>query len=152
MASSYVSVIQFCENGLMYTAEYLKHPGQTTWTSLVSSKLLDHLQIIISDLCLELPKNEEFVDENGVRTTIEYTLNEEGKKVKVWVYLNCGQSLFMLTMRCKTRSLAESNERCKSPSSTIPSQSARNGRSSDKRKETSQVPTGPPPPSERMLL
>ncbi|CAA7268650.1 unnamed protein product [Cyclocybe aegerita] len=32
---------------------------------------------------LELPKNEEFVDENGVRTTIEYTLNDEGKKVKI---------------------------------------------------------------------
>ncbi|KIM38380.1 hypothetical protein M413DRAFT_30212 [Hebeloma cylindrosporum] len=31
---------------------------------------------------LELPKNEEFVDENGIRTTIEYTLNEDGKKVK----------------------------------------------------------------------
>ncbi|KJA21573.1 hypothetical protein HYPSUDRAFT_202913 [Hypholoma sublateritium FD-334 SS-4] len=32
---------------------------------------------------LELPKNEEFVDDNGVRTTIEYVLNEEGKKVKI---------------------------------------------------------------------
>jgi len=32
---------------------------------------------------LELPKNEEFVDEDGIRTTIEYTLNEEGKKVKI---------------------------------------------------------------------
>jgi len=34
---------------------------------------------------IELPKNEEFVDENGIRTTIEYTLNEDGKKVKVCV-------------------------------------------------------------------
>ena len=34
---------------------------------------------------LELPKNEEFVDEDGIRTTIEYALNEEGKKVKVWL-------------------------------------------------------------------
>jgi len=32
---------------------------------------------------LELPKNEEFVDEDGIRTTIEYTLNDEGKKVKI---------------------------------------------------------------------
>ncbi|KAF8157209.1 eukaryotic translation initiation factor 3 subunit G-domain-containing protein [Crassisporium funariophilum] len=32
---------------------------------------------------LELPKNEEFVDENGIRTTIEYILNDEGKKVKI---------------------------------------------------------------------
>lgn len=29
------------------------------------------------------PQNEEFVDENGIRTTIEYTENEEGKRVKV---------------------------------------------------------------------
>ena len=29
------------------------------------------------------PKTEDFVDENGIRTTIEYTLNDEGKKVKV---------------------------------------------------------------------
>lgn len=31
----------------------------------------------------ELPKNEEFVDENGIRTTIEYAVNDEGKKIKV---------------------------------------------------------------------
>lgn len=30
-----------------------------------------------------VPKNEDFVDENGIRTTIEYTVNEDGKKVKV---------------------------------------------------------------------
>jgi len=32
----------------------------------------------------ELPKNEEFVDENGIRTTIEYAVNDEGKKIKVF--------------------------------------------------------------------
>ncbi|KAG5643549.1 hypothetical protein DXG03_000690 [Asterophora parasitica] len=32
---------------------------------------------------LEQPKNEDFVDENGIRTVIEYTLNDEGKKVKI---------------------------------------------------------------------
>ncbi|KAJ7638331.1 translation initiation factor 3, RNA-binding subunit [Roridomyces roridus] len=31
----------------------------------------------------ELPKNEDFTDENGIRTTIEYTVNEDGKKVKI---------------------------------------------------------------------
>ncbi|TFY73223.1 hypothetical protein EWM64_g10789, partial [Hericium alpestre] len=31
----------------------------------------------------EQPQNEEFVDENGIRTTIEYALNEDGKKVKI---------------------------------------------------------------------
>jgi translation initiation factor 3 subunit G len=33
----------------------------------------------------EQPKIEDFVDEDGIRTTIEYTVNEEGKKVKVRV-------------------------------------------------------------------
>ncbi|KAK7046751.1 eukaryotic translation initiation factor 3 subunit G [Favolaschia claudopus] len=28
-------------------------------------------------------RNEDFVDENGIRTTIEYTVNEDGKKVKI---------------------------------------------------------------------
>ncbi|KAJ3565400.1 hypothetical protein NP233_g7660 [Leucocoprinus birnbaumii] len=31
----------------------------------------------------DIPQNEEFVDENGIRTTIEYTENEEGKRVKI---------------------------------------------------------------------
>jgi len=31
----------------------------------------------------DLPQNEEYVDENGVRTTIEYTENEDGKRVKI---------------------------------------------------------------------
>ncbi|THG94753.1 hypothetical protein EW026_g6783 [Hermanssonia centrifuga] len=30
----------------------------------------------------ELEKGEDFVDENGVRTTVEYIVNDEGKKVK----------------------------------------------------------------------
>ncbi|KAJ7869662.1 eukaryotic translation initiation factor 3 subunit G-domain-containing protein [Mycena leptocephala] len=30
----------------------------------------------------EHPKNEDYVDENGIRTTVEYTINENGKKVK----------------------------------------------------------------------
>ncbi|KAF8068041.1 eukaryotic translation initiation factor 3 subunit G-domain-containing protein [Lyophyllum atratum] len=32
---------------------------------------------------LEHPKSEEFVDEDGVRTVIEYSVNDEGKKVKI---------------------------------------------------------------------
>ncbi|KAF5349150.1 hypothetical protein D9756_009473 [Leucocoprinus leucothites] len=31
----------------------------------------------------DVPQNEDFVDENGIRTTIEYTENEEGKRVKI---------------------------------------------------------------------
>jgi len=32
---------------------------------------------------LDQPKVEDYVDENGIRVTIEYTINDEGKKVKV---------------------------------------------------------------------
>ncbi|KDQ60431.1 hypothetical protein JAAARDRAFT_153055 [Jaapia argillacea MUCL 33604] len=32
---------------------------------------------------IEQPKIEDFIDENGIRTTIEYTTNDEGKKVKI---------------------------------------------------------------------
>ncbi|KAI0263000.1 translation initiation factor 3 RNA-binding subunit [Gloeopeniophorella convolvens] len=32
---------------------------------------------------LDQPKGEDYVDENGIRTTVEYTVNEEGKKVKI---------------------------------------------------------------------
>lgn len=33
---------------------------------------------------LELPKDvEDYVDENGIRVTVEYAVNDEGKKVKV---------------------------------------------------------------------
>ena len=31
----------------------------------------------------EPPKVEDYVDENGIRVTVEYTVNEEGKRVKV---------------------------------------------------------------------
>lgn len=32
---------------------------------------------------LEQPKVEDYVDENGIRVTVEYTVNDEGKKVKI---------------------------------------------------------------------
>jgi len=50
-------------------------------TSWVSWSWLVIATILIATS--ELPKNEEFVDENGIRTTIEYAVNDEGKKIKV---------------------------------------------------------------------
>ena len=74
---------------LLYLSFFKRNPtesqkprGQTMSMSLVSQTLRsyhEHGRWRLS----ELPKNEEFVDENGVRTTIEYVLNEDGKKVKV---------------------------------------------------------------------
>lgn len=39
-------------------------------------------------LSTEQPKTEDYVDENGIRTTVEYTVNDDGKKIKVqpWIY------------------------------------------------------------------
>lgn len=51
-------------------------------TSWVSWSWLVIATILIATS--ELPKNEEFVDENGIRTTIEYAVNDEGKKIKVF--------------------------------------------------------------------
>ena len=34
-------------------------------------------------LFLDHPKGEDYIDDNGIRTTVEYAVNEEGKKVKV---------------------------------------------------------------------
>ena len=39
---------------------------------------------------LEPPKVEDYVDENGIRVTVEYTVNDEGKKVKVRSFFGCG--------------------------------------------------------------
>ena len=33
--------------------------------------------------CPEQPKGEDYIDENGIRTTVEYTINDEGKRIKV---------------------------------------------------------------------
>ncbi|KAI0252997.1 translation initiation factor eIF3g [Lactifluus subvellereus] len=32
---------------------------------------------------LDQSKGEDYIDENGIRTTVEYTVNEEGKKIKI---------------------------------------------------------------------
>jgi len=32
---------------------------------------------------LDTPKGEDYVDEYGIRITVEYAVNDEGKKVKV---------------------------------------------------------------------
>jgi hypothetical protein len=34
-------------------------------------------------LFLDQSKGEDYIDDNGIRTTVEYAVNEEGKKVKV---------------------------------------------------------------------
>ena len=64
--------------------EYLKRHGQTTLMILVLEAYIPHItgkpdKRASSDQ----GKVEDFVDENGIRTTVEYAMTEEGKKVKV---------------------------------------------------------------------
>lgn len=73
------------------TLEKLKRPHGRTMSTILVRSLLDlvvtttmtHAVSSILPDKKDLPQNEEFVDENGIRTTIEYTENEDGKRVKV---------------------------------------------------------------------
>ena len=64
--------------------EHRKHHGQTmSMNSVRQSFNLEKLEKVKRARYTEQPKNEESVDENGIRTIIEYALNDDGKKVKV---------------------------------------------------------------------
>lgn len=56
---------------------------------------------------LEPPKVEDYVDENGIRVTVEYTVNDEGKKVKVWSCLDRGEWPVRLIPRYTTQDYEE---------------------------------------------
>ena len=61
-----------------------KRPGRTMSMSLVSTiKATVDSTMLTEVYYAETPKVEDYVDENGVRTTVEYIINDEGKKVKV---------------------------------------------------------------------
>ena len=59
---------------------YKRHPGLTTSKTLVSTSALDSSR---SHCGPDQSKGEDYTDENGIRTIVEYTVNEDGKKVKV---------------------------------------------------------------------
>lgn len=61
-----------------------KLPGQTMSMSSVSLSSPRSLSLNSGYPPSEQPpKGEDYVDENGIRITVEYTINDEGKKVKV---------------------------------------------------------------------
>ena len=62
--------------------DYRKNRGRTILMSSVSTKRHSVEQSFESPH-KEQPRIEDFVDENGIRTIVEYALNDEGKKVKV---------------------------------------------------------------------
>jgi hypothetical protein len=41
------------------------------------------MSLRILTFCTDQSNGEDYIDDNGIRTTVEYTVNEEGKKVKV---------------------------------------------------------------------
>jgi translation initiation factor 3 subunit G len=58
---------------------------KTSWADDVED-LGRHSTLFVSSQVHHFPdqsKGEDFIDENGIRTTVEYTVNEEGKKIKV---------------------------------------------------------------------
>lgn len=59
---------------------YKRHLGLTTSKTLVSTSALDSSR---SHRGPDQSKGEDYTDENGIRTIVEYTVNEDGKKVKV---------------------------------------------------------------------
>ena len=84
---------------------------------------------------LEPPKIEDYVDENGVRVTIEHTINDAGKKVKVRgrSQLWCIDGLSNTVPRI-LRLRGRSSVLCKNRWLIIPWPRGNNGQSSDRRK------------------
>lgn len=88
----------------------------------------------------------DYIDENGIRITIEYAINDEGKKVKV-----SSTTLLMLSI-CRSsayRSLARSSGPSRNLSSNTPSQNVRNGQNLARRGETRRAPIVLPRPLAR---
>lgn len=72
--------------------------GRCRWARSVWPHFCKHQSYQWKDT--DQPRIEESVDENGIRTTIEYSLNDEGKKVKVSTAVQkhnlCSQSISRL--------------------------------------------------------
>ena len=66
---------------IRYRTGYQRLPGLTT--SKISVGTFPYLVSSPSYYCLDQSKGEDYIDDNGIRTTVEYTINEEGKKIKV---------------------------------------------------------------------
>jgi hypothetical protein len=66
------------------TDAMLRSIQKTSWADDVED-LGEHSESVSSSphLFLDQSKGEDYTDDNGIRTTIEYAVNEEGKKVKV---------------------------------------------------------------------
>jgi hypothetical protein len=83
-------------------------------------------------------KVEDYVDENGIRITVEYTVNDEGKKVKVRGYLDCGIRMDGLTLAVDVSRLrGRPSVHYRNRLSITPWPRENNGQSSERRK----VPT-----------
>lgn len=81
---------------------------------------------------LERPKVEDYVDENGIRITVEYTVNDEGKKVKVRA---CSvRDTWTVGLTTASRLRGRPSVRYRNRLSITPLLRGNNGQSSDRRK------------------
>jgi len=82
------------------------------------------------------PKVEDYVDENGIRVTIEYTVNDEGKKVKVRNrFFNNACTIWLnIIVAAVSRSQGKSSVHYRNRSSITPWPRGNNGQSLDRRK------------------
>jgi hypothetical protein len=76
--------VRFVSPHLEKTDAILHSIQKTSWADDVED-LGEHSCSVFSPphLSLDQPKGEDYIDDNGIRTTVEYATNEEGKKVKV---------------------------------------------------------------------
>jgi hypothetical protein len=83
----------------------------------------------------EPPKIEDYVDENGIRVTVEYTVNDEGKKVKVRNHPDRRVSpAFLPLSRVFSRLRGRPSVCCKNLLSIMPSRRGNNGQNLGRRK------------------
>lgn len=59
------------------------------------------------------PKGEDYTDENGIRTTVEYTINDDGKKVKA--RLACPGTKWLSGLRCILSNLDHAEDEARTP-------------------------------------
>ena len=85
------------------------------------------------------PRIEDSVDENGIRISVEYLVNDAGRKVKVSKEV---EKFSIYTHLRMSRLLVASGGHCKSPSWTMQSRKGRNWPNLEQKKGNKQALTG----------
>jgi hypothetical protein len=96
------------ETDVTHLIAYKRLPGPMTSKTLVS---IPAFCFLVSSPFPDQSKGEDYIDDNSIRTTVEYTVNEEGKKVKV----RLGRTTPLSATYNPNRSREGSSELCRSP-------------------------------------